>query len=137
MIENGVSGLDTGVFERILSGDERAVRIVQRLTEQERSAFVSCISLYELTKLRHRGVVDHEKADVLLDRIPDAFEVIWLDRASLLRRAAGVSHGNDIPMADALILVSCLWKGCEVLYTTDTDFTRYAGSDIEVVLFEQ
>jgi predicted nucleic acid-binding protein len=136
VIENNV-GLDTGVFERILSGDERVVHLVQRLTEQEHSAFVSCISLYELTKLRHRGVVDHEKADLLLDRIPEAFEVIWLDRPSLLHRAAGVSHGDNIPMADALILSSCLWKGCEVLYTTDADFTRYEGSDIDIVLFER
>lgn len=136
MIEYSAVGLDTGVFDRVLNGHEQAVELFEHLTRQETPGFVSCISIYELTKLRHRGVLDPEKADVLLDRIPAAFTVVWLDRVSLLQRAAGLSHGNNIPMADALILAGFLQADCDVLYTTDADLTRYDGTDIEVIILK-
>jgi PIN domain nuclease of toxin-antitoxin system len=56
-------GLDTGIFERVLSGHDRSVELFERLTRDDHPAFVSCISLYEITKLQHREVVNHEKAD--------------------------------------------------------------------------
>jgi predicted nucleic acid-binding protein len=134
--EDHAIGLDTGIFERVLRGQDRAVSLLRRLTDDDSLGYVSCISLYELKKLRHRGVVNHQQADFLLDRIPRAFEVVWLDRGAVLDRAAGLSHGNDIPMADALILASCLQRQCDRLYTTDADLTRYTGDDIDVVVIE-
>lgn len=136
MIGYNVVGLDTGFFKRLLDGHEQATELFRQITRHELPVFVSCISLYELGKLRHRGVIDHDAADALLNRIPAAFGIVWLDRPALLRRAAGLSHGNDIPMADALILACCLQEGCEVIYTTDPDLTRYDGTDLDVVVLE-
>lgn len=136
MIEDSAVGSDTGIFERVLRGQDRAVSLFRRLTEEDYLGYVSCICLYELKKLRHRGVVEHRQADFLLDRIPRAFEVMWLDRVSVLERAAGLSHGNNVPMADALILASCLQGRCDYLYTTNADLIQYPGDDIDVVVFE-
>ncbi len=127
-------GLDTGMFVRLLQGHARATTLFRHLTERETRAFVSCISLYELAKLRHRGVIAPERADALLADIPTAYTVVWLDRTPLMQRAAGLSHGNNIPMADALILASCQAAGCEAMYTTDHDLARYDGKDLDVVV---
>lgn len=136
MIGYNVVGLDTGFFKRVVDEHEQAVALFQQVTQHEIPVFVSCISIYELIKLRYKGVVDHDTADALLAQIPSAFEIVWLDRDSLLQRAAGISHGNRIPMADALIIACCLQEACEVIYTTDMDLTRYEGKDIDIVCLE-
>lgn len=130
-------GLDTGVFVRLLQGHAQATALVRRLTKRDTPAFVSCLSLYELAKLRHRGVIAPERADALLADIPAAYTVVWLDRAALLHRAAGLSHGNNIPMADALILASCRAVGCAAIYTTDHDLAQYEGEDLDVVMVDE
>jgi predicted nucleic acid-binding protein len=137
MIDEECVGLDTGVFVRLLQGHPRATGLFRRLVEHEAPAVVSCISLYELVKLRHRGVIAPEPADALLAEIPVAYTVIWLDRMSLIRQAAGLSHGNNIPMADALVLASCRVAGCDTIYTTDHDLERYEGKDLEIVVFDK
>lgn len=39
-------------------------------------------------------------------------------------------------MVDALIIACCLQEACEVIYTTDTDLTRYEGTDIDIVYLD-
>lgn len=129
-----VIGLDTSMFYLLAIGHPRAGKIFGDAKTKRLRAFVSCLCLYELTKLRHRGVINRNTADVLLAEIPQACELLWLDTPEVITRAAGISHGNDIAMADALILASYLNAGCEAVYTVDTDFERYEGGEIDIIV---
>ena len=129
-------GLDTGLFVRLLEGDAEVRELFERLLDPEVRVVVSCLTLYELRKLRHRGVIERTSADRLLEQITSAFEIVWIDDLDMLDRAAGLSHGQDLSMADAIILACCLGRSCEVFYTTDADFAVYESEDLEVVVLE-
>lgn len=124
-------GLDTGFFVALLEAKKKALDPWKTISESsQKENFVSYISLYELQKSARKGAVEYDKAMVLLDAIPNVTTVVWLD-TELLERAARLSHGNGLSMADAIILQSFLDQGCETIYTTDSDLAKYrAGSTI-------
>ena len=127
-------GLDTGFFFRLLAGTSHAVEAWAPIVSGERSAAVSCITLYELEKAALRGALRRNQVDVLLDEIPILCHLAWLADASHVHRAARLAHGNGLGMADALILTSLRDANAETVYTTDSDFERYDGPMTIVVL---
>jgi predicted nucleic acid-binding protein len=74
-----------------------------------------------------------EDAEWLVDVVGDACEVERRLSNSFLDEAARLSHGNDLSMADAMMLATALRHDAEELYTTDHDLRAYEGP-IEVVL---
>jgi len=129
-----VVGLDTGIFYLLATEHPQAGEIFEEVNAKRIRACVSCLCLYELTKLRHRGVIKSTTADALLEQIPEACDILWLDTPAVITHAAGISHGNNIAMTDALILASYLDAGCDAVYTVDPDFARYGGSEIDIVV---
>jgi predicted nucleic acid-binding protein len=129
-----VVGLDTGIFYLLATEHPQAREIFEEVNAKRIRACVSCLCLYELTKLRHRGVIKSTTADALLAQIPEACDVLWLDAPAVITHAAGISHRNNIAMADALILASYLDAGCNAVYTVDPDFARCEGSEVDIVV---
>ena len=71
------------------------------------------------------------ETEALLRLLPDLCQIVYLDKEQLplLEKAARLAHGNGLPMADSLILASALSQGASVLYSTDSDMTKYKGSE--------
>lgn len=133
MVEYNRVGFDTGVFARLAEGDATTADILSEITTREVPVFVSAVCVFELIKLRHRGVVDAVVGDQMVRGIPEAYTVLWIDALDLIRDAAGISHGNGLSMADALILSSYIKVGCDVVVTTDSDLKRYEGKDCTIL----
>jgi predicted nucleic acid-binding protein len=130
-------GFDSGFFFRLLAGDPRATTVWSPVAAGDAPAVVSCITLYELDRLALHGALGREAVDLLLAELPALCPVVWLDTVcgpNLLYRAARLSHGIGLAMADALILASLLDAGAETVYTTDHDFERYDGP-ANVIIF--
>jgi predicted nucleic acid-binding protein len=51
---------------------------------------------------------------------------------AFLDEAARLPHGNDLSMADAMMLATALRHDADELYTTDTDLLAYDGP-IEII----
>lgn len=83
--------------------------------------------MYELTKHGLRGSIPQESVARILDDIDDAFAIATVDDRAVLTRAARLSHGAGLSMADSLIASSLEAAGCTLLYTTGRDFERYKG----------
>ena len=129
-----IVGLDTGFFVQLARGEPEAGEIWGPITRSEISAVISCLTIFELQRLGLRGTVEKEMAETFLEEIPVLSRVIWLDHADLIRRAARIAHGNNLSMADALILVSLQQAGADVIYTTDADLEAYsAGPQIRLI----
>ena len=133
----GTVGFDSGFFFRLLAADPRAASAWAPVATGDAPAAVSCLTLYELDRVALRGALDRAAADLLLAELPALCRVVWLDASAgpdLLRRAARLSHGVGLAMADALILASLLDAGAESVYTTDHDFERYDGPANVIIL---
>lgn len=122
-----IVGLDTGFFVRLLQGREEAWRTWRRIVDGEDAGAVSCLSLYELAKLGLRGALSREAVETLVSELPHVCRVVWIEGPDLLDRAARVSHGAGLSMADALILATLLQAGADEIHTTDADLARYEG----------
>ena len=128
------AGLDTGFFVRLLQQNSTALDVWGQITRRDRSAVISCISLYEIDKHGLKGLVSKTSADTLIAELPQLCDVVWLDNPALLERAARLGHGTGLAMADALILASFLEAGAEEVYTTDSDFAVYTGGPRVIML---
>lgn len=122
-----ILGLDTGFFVRLLQEHEGAWGTWRRIVDEEDSGVVSCLSLYELAKLGLKGGLSREASQTLVAELPNVCRVVWIDEPDLLDRAARVSHGAGLSMADAVILASLLRSEVDEIHTTDRDLIRYQG----------
>jgi predicted nucleic acid-binding protein len=128
-------GLDTGYFFRLAERTDQAVQILETALEEERDVVVCTIGIYELLRHRMRGSLDAEIVDLVLDNRA-AFRWAGIDRREVLRRAAGITHGMGIHMADALIAAACEQSGVDTFYTRNVqDFKQYEG-EMTVVFLE-
>lgn len=128
-------GFDTGYFIKYATGELSNThrQALRDLAGEEGLAVANGRVIYELKKLGYRGVLDMEDAEWLVEIVGDACEVGRMLSNSFLDEAARLSHGNDLSMADAMILATALRHDVDELYTTDHDLLAYEGS-IEVVL---
>ncbi len=121
-------GLDTGFFYQCALGVPEALRRYDALLQESPAeAAVSTITLFELIRHGYRGAIERRVAEQIVEEIQRAFVVAGVDPPAVVRRAAGLSHGCGLAMADALIAASLESVGCTQFITTDVDFERYEG----------
>jgi len=128
-------GFDTGYFVKYATGElsETHRQALRELAREDGLAVANGLVIYELKKLGYRGVLDMEDAEWLVEIVGDACEVKRSLSNSFLDEAARLSHGNDLSMADAMMLTTALRHNAEELYTTDHDLLAYEGS-IEIIV---
>ena len=128
-------GFDTGYFVKYATGElsELHRQALRDLAVEDRRGVANGLVIYELKKLGYRGVLDMEDAEWLAEIVGDACEVDRYLSDSFLDEAARLSHGNDLPMADAMMLATALRHDADELYTTDHDLLACEGP-IEIVL---
>lgn len=128
-------GFDTGYFVKYATGElsETHRQVLRDLASEDGLAVANGLVIYELKKLGYRGVLDVEDAEWFVEIVDDACKVERGLSNSFLDEAARLSHGNDLSMADAMMLTTALRHDADELYTTDTDLLAYEGP-IEVVL---
>lgn len=127
-------GFDTGYFVKYATGElsEPHRQALRDLAEEDGLGVANGLVIYELKKLGYRGVLDTEDAEWLVKIVGDVCEVERLLSNSFLDEAARLSHGNDLSMADAIMLATALRHDANELYTTNHDLQAYRP--IEVVL---
>ncbi len=128
-------GFDTGYFVKYATGElsEMHRQALRKLARGDGLGVANGLVIYELKKLGYRGVLDMEDAEWLVNVVGDACEVERGLSNSFLDEAARLSHGNDLSMANAMMLTTALPHDGDELYTTDYDLQAYEGP-IEVVL---
>jgi len=128
-------GFDTGYFLKYATGElsETHRQVLRDLAREDGLAIANGLVIYELKKLGSRGVLDMEDADWLVEIVGNVCEVERVLSNSFLDEAARLSHGNDLSMADAMMLATARRHDVDELYTTDSDLLAYEGP-IEVIL---
>jgi predicted nucleic acid-binding protein len=124
-------GLDTGFFIRILENKKEAVRIWQGIVDGEESS-VSCLTIFELSRLSLKKAIDEETTDLLIDAILSICNVTWIDGKEILLMGANLSHGLGIPAVDALILAGLLALNADTIYTTDSHLELFHKKGIKI-----
>jgi predicted nucleic acid-binding protein len=124
-------GLDTGFFIRFLENNKAAVQTWRGIIEGEESC-VSCLSIFELSRLSLRGIVDIETTDLLIEAILSMCKVVWLDEKGILLTGARLSHGLNIPAMDALILAGFIMLNAGTIYTTDSHLEGFKKKGVKV-----
>lgn len=120
-------GLDTGYFFRLAEKTDQSIRLLDTAMQEEQEVVVCTITIYELLRHRMRGSLDPSIVDLVLDNRA-AFRWVGTDPYDVLRRAAGISHGMGLHMADAMIAAACETGGAETFYTRNVqDFEKYEG----------
>ncbi len=130
-----MDGLDTGFFFDLRAGTAAAEDLWRTVTERDTPAAVSSITLYEVSRHGLVGRLDRPFAEAVVERAGVAFEQAGVDPTEGLVRAARITHGMGLPMADALIAASLERVGCDRVHTSDSDFEKYEGP-MEVVFLE-
>ncbi len=125
-------GLDTGFFVRFLENNKAAVQTWRAIIEGEESS-VSSLSIFELSRLSLRGIIDPKTTDLLIEAILTMCQVVWLDEKEILLTGARLSHGLNIPAIDALILAGFIVLNAETIYTTDSHLERFKRKGIKVL----
>ncbi|MCS4047481.1 putative nucleic acid-binding protein [Salinibacter ruber] len=105
-------GLDTGYFFRLAEKTGQSIELLHTAMEEERDVVVCTIAIYELLRHRMRGSLDAAVVDLVLGNRA-AFRWVGTETYEVLRRAAGISHGMGLHMADALIAAACETRGTE------------------------
>lgn len=126
-------GLDTGFFIRFLENNKEAVQIWQGIIEGEESC-ISCLSIFELSRLSLKGIIDTETTDILIDAILSMCKVVWLDEKGILLMGARLSHGLKIPAVDAFILAGFLMFNAGTIYTTDSHLERFKKKGVKIFM---
>jgi len=124
-------GLDTGFFIRFLENNKGAVQTWRGIIEGEESC-VSSLSIFELSRLSLRGIIDAETTDLLIEAILSMCKVVWLDEKGILLTGARLSHGLNIPAMDALILAGFIMLNAETIFTTDSHLERFKKKGVNV-----
>ena len=122
-----MEGFDTSFFFAFKEGHERAIEFYRAVTEQGREAAASTVTVFELLRHGYTGRLDRDFAEEAAADVGVAFQRAGTDEQEVLRRAARITHGMGLPMADALIAASLEHVGCDRLYTRDRDFEDYEG----------
>jgi predicted nucleic acid-binding protein len=122
-----MEGLDTGFFFDLRAGTSETQTLWRTVTERDDPAAVSSITLYELTRHGLVGRLDSEFTEAILEGAGVAFTQAGVDSIDVLSRAARITHGMGLPMADALIAASLEEAGCDRVHTSDSDFEAYEG----------
>ncbi len=127
------TGLDTGFFVLHNRRYPLAQTVWSAVGSGERQAVVSAISLYEIHRLGLKVMITPVYAKQCLESISLACDVVWIDGLELLMKSARIGHGLGLSLADSIILSAFLTRGCQEIYTTDTDLETYRGKSVKVI----
>lgn len=120
--------LDTGFFFVLIDDPNRTVRDAWTdLRSENALGIVSGSVLFELRRHALVGRLASSKVDLLLERSKEAFLQSWMDTYEDFERAARLSHGEGLSMADALVLRAALEEDADRLYTNDYDLLNLKG----------
>jgi len=122
-----MEGFDTGFFFDLRTGETDVQDLWRSVMERDVPAAVSSVTLFELTRHGLLGRLDPEFTTAVVERAGVAFEQADIDPPDVLVRAARITHGMGLPMADALIAASLEHGGCDRVHTSDSDFEDYEG----------
>lgn len=127
-------GLDTGFFFELFGGNERALKLWEEIVAGKAEGVVSVITTYELQINALKGVLVREDVEDLLEELPILCTVREDLSVDASKRAAHLAWGNNMAMADALILQGFLDAGVTHILTTDSDLSKYeSGPDVELL----
>jgi predicted nucleic acid-binding protein len=120
--------LDTGYFFALLDQPSATVQSAWgELRDGPATGIVAGSVLFELKRHALVGRLPVSKVDTLVTLADTAFQVVWMDSIPRADRAAGLSHGEGLSMADALVLVAALEANASRLYTGDHDLLALDG----------
>ena len=122
-----MEGFDTGFFFDLRTGETDVQDLWRSVMERDVPAAVSSVTLFELTRHGLLRRLDPEFTTAVMERAGVAFERAGVDPPDVLVRAARITHGMGLPMADALIAASLEHGGCDRVHTSDSDFEDYEG----------
>ena len=125
-------GLIPVFFFDLRAGTPETQTLWRTVTERDDPAAVSSITLYELSRHGLVGRLNSEFTAAIVGEAGVAFTHAGVDSVNVLSRAARITHGMGLPMADALIAASLEHADCDRLHTSDSDFEAYEGP-MEVV----
>lgn len=126
-------GFDTGFFVELLRKNPDTVNVWKAVVEGLEQAVCSCLSLFELDILFHRGALDRSVKDILFEAILANCRIVWIDRFEILNLASGISHGSGIHASDSLILACLISMDVQTIYTTDKDLLAYQKKGLHII----
>ena len=125
-------GFDTGFFVKFAERKEETLSTWQKIENGKENGVISVVTLYELRTLALKGAMKVEFEEIK-NLIYECLLVVPLT-PEIADRAAFLSHGTGIHMADALILASLLEAGCKEVYTDNiAHLGRYKGKEVKIV----
>ena len=128
-----MTGLDSGFFVELLKGNEQAVEKWKNIVDGETDAVVCGLTIYDLKRLALKGGLTIAAVQLTIEAIMAVCQVVWIDDCELLDAAARLSHGNDIPAVDAIILASLLQAGTHTIYSTDRHLQNFKKKGITII----
>jgi len=128
-----MTGLDTGFFVELLKGNDQAVEKWKNIVDGETDAVVCSLTIYELKRLSLKGGLAIAVVQLTIKAIMAVCQVVWIDDCELLDAAARLSHGNDIPAVDAIILASLLQAGVRTIYSTDRHLLSFIKKGVGII----
>ena len=128
-----MTGLDTGFFVELLKGNDQAVEKWKNIVDGETDAVVCSLTIYELKRLSLKGGLAIAAVQLTIKAIMAVCQVVWIDDCELLDAAARLSHGNDIPAVDAIILASLLQAGAHTIYSTDWHLLSFIKKGVGII----
>lgn len=136
MTEKLKIGLDTGFFVHLAAAKPEAKKIWLAAKSIKCTGVVSAISLFEIKRLALKGSFSDEFAQAILPAILESCHVEWIDKLEVIEKAAELSRGLGVAMADGLILAGFLLAECQEIVTTDAAWKRYKRKDIKIRLLQ-
>ena len=128
-----MTGLDTGFFVELLKGNGKAVDKWKNIVDGEIDAAVCSLTIFELKKLSLKGGLTVAAVQLTIEAILAACQVVWINNCEVLDDAARLSHGNNIPAIDAIILASLLQAGVRTIYSTDRHLLGFIKKGVGII----
>ena len=130
-----MTGLDSGFFVELLKGNDQAVEKWKNIVDGEADAVVCSLTIYELKRLSLKGGLAITAVQLTIEAIMAVCQVVWINNCEVLDAAARLSHGNDIPAVDAIILASLLQAGAHTIFSTDRHLQSFKKKGVRIVNF--
>jgi len=126
-----VVGLDTGFFIKLLRGEKVPKDVWLSVVEKQEKAVVCVLTLFELERLKLKGLISVETFKALREAILLNCLIVNID-SFLASEAARLSYGLKLPAIDSLILTSFKMKGCKKVFTTDSSWKNLKSKLIKI-----
>ncbi|TCK02482.1 type II toxin-antitoxin system VapC family toxin [Phorcysia thermohydrogeniphila] len=124
-------GLDTGFFIKLLQGQANLKGVWLSVVGGKEKAVVSVLTLFELERLKLKGLINCEALEALREAIFLNCLVVEVN-ADLVVEAARLSYGLKLATVDSIILASFKLAGCKKVLTTDSLWKNYRSKLMKI-----